>query len=438
VTAGGTAIDTTVSTGGVEVLSRGGRTILGPNTGGTATGTILDGGTEYVNISGIASGATVNSGGSQVVTGGYYHVLGSEFPLYGAGAADGTTVNSGGTQFVYLSATAYDTTVNSGGRQVVTGGYYSFLGSEFSSYGGGAADSTTVNSGGTEVVYLSASASNTTVNSGGTEFLYSGNEASGTSLNVGGSIDASYLPYAGGGSAGVNTSSVLTVSVGGQTYTQQLSGDYADVRFQLAEDTASGTLVTAEVPCFRSFTRILTDRGEVAVESLRVGDLVQTVLGGTLTPITWIGRREVDCTRHPRPQRLWPVRVAAGAFGPGRPHSDLFLSPDHAIYSNNVLIPIRYLINASTITQIPMARVTYYHLELPHHDVLLAEGLPAESFLDLRDGSNYANRPGPTRLYPDFSARMWEAFGCARLVVTGPEFLAAQAQVENFADRQAA
>jgi hypothetical protein len=58
--------------------------------------------------------------------------------------------------------------------------------------------------------------------------------------------------------------------------------------------------------------------------------------------------------------------------------------------------------------------------------------LPAESFLDLRHGSNYANRPGPVRLYPDFSARMWEAFGCARLVVTGPELEAARALVARF------
>jgi hypothetical protein len=82
--------------------------------------------------------------------------------------------------------------------------------------------------------------------------------------------------------------------------------------------------------------------------------------------------------------------------------------------------------------------VTYYHVELPRHDVVLAEGLPAESFLDIRDGSNYASRPGPIRLYPDFSARMWEAFGCARLVVTGPELDAARALVARFATHQAA
>jgi hypothetical protein len=103
-----------------------------------------------------------------------------------------------------------------------------------------------------------------------------------------------------------------------------------------------------------------------------------------------------------------------------------------------VLIPVRHLINGCTIMQVPADRVTYYHVELPRHDVVLAEGLPAESFLDIRDGSNYASRPGPIRLYPDFSARMWEAFGCARLVVTGPELDAARALVARFATHQAA
>jgi hypothetical protein len=76
-------------------------------------------------------------------------------------------------------------------------------------------------------------------------------------------------------------------------------------------------------------------------------------------------------------------------------------------------------------------------VELAEHDVLLAEGLPVESFLDMRDRTKYANRAGPVRLYPDFSARMWEAFGCARLVVTGPEVDAARALVERFAVERA-
>ena len=122
-------------------------------------------------------------------------------------------------------------------------------------------------------------------------------------------------------------------------------------------------------------------------------------MGGTQAPIIWLCHRQGDCANHPKPRQVWPIRVAAGAFGPGRPHTELFLSPDHAVYVGAVLIPVCHLINTSTITQVPMDQVTYYHLELPQHDVVPAQGLPAESFLDLKDGSNYANRPGPIRRY---------------------------------------
>jgi hypothetical protein len=199
---------------------------------------------------------------------------------------------------------------------------------------------------------------------------------------------------------------------------------------------AVGALGAAQ--CYRRGTRILTDRGEVAVENLRVGERVRTVLGGSSAPIIWIGQREVDCRRHPKPWRVWPVRVADSAFGPGRPRGEMFLSPDHAVYVNEVLIPIRHLINGSTIVQVGVDKVAYFHIELPEHDVVLAQGLPTESFLDMRDRSNYASRPGPVRLFPDFTVRMWEAFGCAPLIVTGPELTAARELVGRFAPARAA
>ena len=132
------------------------------------------------------------------------------------------------------------------------------------------------------------------------------------------------------------------------------------------------------------------------------------------------------------------MRVAAGAFGQGRPHADLFLSPDHAVYVNEVLIPFRRLINGMTIAQVPVDQVSYYHIELAQHNVVLAQGLPAETYLNMRDGSNYANRPGPIRVYPDYSARIWEAFGCARLIGTGPKLGATRALVGRCATDQAA
>ena len=80
------------------------------------------------------------------------------------------------------------------------------------------------------------------------------------------------------------------------------------------------------IVCFRAGTRIATPGGDIAVERLKVGDRVLTHSSGEM-PITWIGRRAIDCRRHPDPFRVLPVRVAADAFGPGLPRRDLFLSP---------------------------------------------------------------------------------------------------------------
>jgi hypothetical protein len=166
----------------------------------------------------------------------------------------------------------------------------------------------------------------------------------------------------------------------------------------------------------------------VPVEQLVEGDLALTYQGVAVL-VQWIGYRHVSCRRHPKPEKVWPVRVAAGAFGDNLPHRDLWLSPDHAVYVDDVLIPIKHLINGTSIAQVPTDQVTYYHIELPQHDVLLAEGMPAESYLDTGDRSRFANGGQPIKLHPDFSSRTWEAMGCAPLIVTGPQLLATRQRV---------
>jgi hypothetical protein len=138
------------------------------------------------------------------------------------------------------------------------------------------------------------------------------------------------------------------------------------------------TFVTSA--CFATGTRIRTARGEFAVEDLAVGDLAMTP-SGAARPIIWIGHRKVD-----RPTADdWPVRVRAGAFGEGLPMRDLQLSHGHAVCVDamgEVLVPVGVLVNGSSIVREEVAEVTYWHVELESHDVLLAEGLPAESYLD--------------------------------------------------------
>ncbi len=177
--------------------------------------------------------------------------------------------------------------------------------------------------------------------------------------------------------------------------------------------------VSSALPCFARGTRISTPGGSVLVEDARPGDLVLTATGDAL-PIRWTGRRHVDCDRHSRPAQVWPVRVLAGAFGDGAPNSDLYLSPDHAVYVDDVLIPVKYLINGSTIVQSPHASIEYFHLELEKHDIVVADGLAVESFLDTGQKAAFSNGGGILALHPDFSAAVWEAEGCAPIVVSGP------------------
>ncbi len=188
-----------------------------------------------------------------------------------------------------------------------------------------------------------------------------------------------------------------------------------------------------QVLCFAAGTRIRTDRGEVAVEDLREGDRVWSVLGECFEPVQWIGRRPVNCSAHPQPEKVQPVVITAGAFGPGLPARDLWLSPDHALFVNDVLIPAKLLVNGTTIRQVAVDTITYFHVELPTHDVLLAEGLAAESYLDVDDRSSFANGGEVVALHPDFAAhrweRRWEAESCAPLYLVGPQVEAARALV---------
>ena len=135
------------------------------------------------------------------------------------------------------------------------------------------------------------------------------------------------------------------------------------------------------IPCYARGTLISTTRGEVAVEKLRVGDMLHTANGGS-SAVVWLGHRHVDCNRQLNKEEAYPIRVSKDAFGPGLPKRDLWLSPKHAVFVNEALVPIQCLINGTTITQDIKPRVSYYHIELTEHNVIFAEGMPAESFLD--------------------------------------------------------
>jgi hypothetical protein len=201
--------------------------------------------------------------------------------------------------------------------------------------------------------------------------------------------------------------------------------------------------------CFLAGTHIATPTGALPVERVSIGDLVTTLVGktealtdGHLTaqPVKWVGRRRIDLTTHPQPEVVAPVRIQRGAFAEDVPHADLLLSPDHAIFVEGKLICARQLINGTTICQErgwPV--VEYFHIELDGHAILLAEGLPAESYLDTGNRGFFGNSVDPLVLHPDLTG---EADYPTREVGSCAPFVWDEASVrpvwQRLADRAAA
>jgi hypothetical protein len=172
--------------------------------------------------------------------------------------------------------------------------------------------------------------------------------------------------------------------------------------------------------CYAAGTRIATPSGETAVEKLHVGDLVAT-LSGAARPVIWLGHRIVRFDSDAPGRQPHPIRVLAHAFAAGQPSRNLMLSPDHAVFVDGVLIPIRRLVNGATIRRDSVAAIAYWHVELASHDILLAEGLPAESYLDTGNRAAFANARATAPHSHLDPARVWAEQACAPLVEDGAE-----------------
>jgi hypothetical protein len=156
--------------------------------------------------------------------------------------------------------------------------------------------------------------------------------------------------------------------------------------------------------CFMPGTRVLTPDGEVAVETLKRGDLVSTT-DDRVAPVSWIGRQTVS-TVFADPLRIMPIRIKAGALDENVPCRDLLMSPDHAILVGGLLIQAGSLVNGTSIvreTNVPKT-FTYYHVELDDHSLIVVENTPAETFIDNVGRLAFDNWQEHEALYPDAKA----------------------------------
>ncbi|SIS64678.1 Ca2+-binding protein, RTX toxin-related [Roseivivax lentus] len=145
---------------------------------------------------------------------------------------------------------------------------------------------------------------------------------------------------------------------------------------------ASGSTFSSDntgIVCFVAGTRILTPRGEVAIETLRVGDLVCTGDNGA-QPVAWIGRRDVGPEALKADIGLRPILIPQGMFGSDR---DLLVSRQHGILvGDDHFVRAGHLAECAQGPRIAHGKreVTYIHLMFDAHQIIFAEGVPSESF----------------------------------------------------------
>ena len=224
-------------------------------------------------------------------------------------------------------------------------------------------------------------------------------------------------PGAGTSATLSNTGNVLTVTDGVHTQTVSLDPTQTFVTntWTVSPDSGSGVLV--EVACYCRGTRIGTPTGEVAIEALRIGDRV-SIDGGGARPVKWIGRRGYSADYAATHRNVQPIRISRNALSDGLPRRDLLVSPEHALFIDDVLVPARHLVNSVSIVRVESGdAVDYLHLELDGHEIILAEGQPAGTFVDRDSRVSFDNAAEFFELYPDDA--LPESEFCAERVEDG-------------------
>ncbi len=172
------------------------------------------------------------------------------------------------------------------------------------------------------------------------------------------------------------------------TVTIDSDGDeeVVNLTYTVADDSGNldiGYVTINQAPCFVLGTLIRTPSGDVPVEDLAPGDLVETLDIGA-QPVRWIGRRKVKAQG-----KLAPIRISKDTFGE---HGELLLSPLHRVLITDVwaqllfgeaevLIPARDLVNDCSVVSQPGGWVEYFHILFDHHQIIFSANLATEIYL---------------------------------------------------------
>ncbi|WP_137112045.1 Hint domain-containing protein [Rhodobacter sp. SY28-1] len=142
--------------------------------------------------------------------------------------------------------------------------------------------------------------------------------------------------------------------------------------------------------CLTVDTRVKTSKGWVKAGDLQLGDLVVT-RGAGLQPVRWIGKQQLRFVDSPLLEKFRPIHFDAGSLGDGVPRWPLTVSPQHAILlrdrfasllfgESEVLVAAKHFVNGTTVrVDAECDEITYCHILLDLHAIILAEGAEVES-----------------------------------------------------------
>lgn len=206
---------------------------------------------------------------------------------------------------------------------------------------------------------------------------------------------------------------------------------YQDAGFVYNSSAQTGT-----VTCFLAGSMIRTATGDVPVEDVRVGDLVYTITNGVeeALPVIWAGHQTMTVRPYLTDDEAgYPVRIRAGAVADGVPYKDMLITPEHCLFLNGRFVPVRMLVNGSSIFyDRSLTQYTYYHVETARHAVIMADGMLTESYLDTGNRRSFAQADNVVKL--GGKPRSWTDHAAAPLSVARDEVepvfmaLAARAQ----------
>ncbi len=376
---GGSENDSLFGGSGNDSLSGGaGNDVLSGGDGNDS----LFGGDGADSIDGGSGNDTINFGaGNDTVYGGDGNDLIDDQP--GVQLAGNNLIHGGAGEDTIFAGDGADSVFGDAGNEVLSG-----EGGNDLLLGGDGNDS-----------LLGGDGDDTLVGGAGADTILGGNDRDSISMVF---ADASGVESVDGGSGGVDADT-LTVNLSGLGWSRidlvydPLNGENGTITFYAANGTTIlGTLTftdieTLVIVCFTPGTMIVTDRGEVAVETLCTGDLVLTRDNG-LQPLRWIGRRDLSFPELVVNPELQPVRIGRNALGGEGPTRDMLVSPQHRLMLKRaraellfgeaeVLVAARHLLGTEGVSRaIPSEGVTYIHLMFDRHEIVCSDGIWTESF----------------------------------------------------------